>query len=75
MTRKMIFGLILAFYTVEIIAGQCITANDILVNETSVGISMRNLIEGNTRFSLDLLRTLNVDRRSDKDSSGYFQSS
>ncbi|KAG8190680.1 hypothetical protein JTE90_001289 [Oedothorax gibbosus] len=33
---------------------------------------MRNLIEGNTRFSLDLLRTLNVDRRSNKDSSGIF---
>lgn len=68
----MLFSVALALYTAGTITAQCITANDILVNETSIGISVRNLIEGSTQFSLNLLRTLNINQRSNKDSSGIF---
>lgn len=52
--------------------GQCITANDIIINETSIGSATLNLIEGSTRFSLELLRTLNANLRGNKDLPGLF---
>jgi len=51
---------------------QCITANDIIVNETAIGATTLTLLEGSTKFSLDLLRTLQSSRMKNKESSGLF---
>ncbi|GIX67888.1 leukocyte elastase inhibitor [Caerostris extrusa] len=72
MAKPVLFALFLVYCIVKSASAQCITANDIIVNETSLGTAVRNLIEGNTQFSLNLLRTLNADQRSNKDSSGLF---
>lgn len=59
-------------FTATAVFGQCITANDIIINETSIGTATLNLIEGSTRFSLDLLRTLNLNLRGNKELRGLF---
>jgi len=51
---------------------QCITANDIIVNETAIGTTTLTLLEGSTKFSLDLLRTLQSSRMRNRESSGLF---
>lgn len=67
----MVFLLPLTLY-ITACASQCITANDIIVNETSIGTATHNLIEGSTRFSLELLRTLNANQKGNKESRGLF---
>ncbi|CAL1262299.1 unnamed protein product [Larinioides sclopetarius] len=72
MIKEMLFTAFLIFCVTRTITGQCITANDIIVNETSIGTAVRNLIDGSTQFSLNLLRTLHDDHRSDKEAKGLF---
>ncbi|XP_015915292.2 leukocyte elastase inhibitor [Parasteatoda tepidariorum] len=67
-----LFTILLVSSILALIGAQCITSNDIIVNETSIGITVRNLIEGSTRFSMDLLRTLNEEQRHNKDANGVF---
>ncbi|GFQ68893.1 leukocyte elastase inhibitor [Trichonephila clavata] len=72
MVKEVLFTVALIFCIAKAVTSQCITANDIIVNETNIGTAVRSLIEGNTQFSLDLLRTLNADPRNKKDSNGLF---
>ncbi|XP_054722314.1 leukocyte elastase inhibitor-like [Uloborus diversus] len=51
---------------------QCISANDIAVNETNIGAATRNLLDGSAHFSFDLFRTLQTDNAVDKHPSGMF---
>lgn len=72
MSTKVILCTLLVLCYSTVTKSQCISANDIQVNETSVAEAVRSIIDGSTSFSLQMLRVLNNEQQFNYETNGLF---